>query len=310
MNIRNNKGVALVITLLVLTLLIVVILEFSQGMRVEARAAANFRDDIKAYYLARSGVTFAIAMLEDDDKTDQNYDSLNELWAQKIPPIPLGDGFVSVEITDEDSRINVNKMSTGFGTVNGETMRLFMVRFLKQFELEEDIADSIADWTDTDDSERIPVGAESNYYQSLEDPYEAKNKPFDSIQELRLIKGLENETYNKLQKFLAVNSDGWINMNTAGKEVIMSLSENLSGEIADEIIAFRGENPFPTKQDFKNNISMSEDVYNEISKFVDVKSNYFSIISRGEVNQSRKIIRAIVKRQNNKASIIEYWRVE
>ena len=55
---------------------------------------------------------------------------------------------------------------------------------------------------------------------------------------------------------------------------------------------------------------MSEDVYNEISKFVDVKSNYFSIISRGEVNQSRKIIRAIVKRQNNKASIIEYWRVE
>ena len=239
MNIRNNKGIALVITLLVLTLLIVVILEFSQGMRVEARAAANFRDDIKAYYLARSGVTFAIAMLEDDDKTDQNYDSLNELWAQKIPPIPLGDGFVSVEITDEDSRINVNKMSTGFGTVNGETMRLFMVRFLKQFELEEDIADSIADWTDTDDSERIPVGAESNYYQSLEDPYEAKNKPFDSIQELRLIKGLENETYNKLQKFLAVNSDGWINMNTAGKEVIMSLSENLSGEIADEIIAFR-----------------------------------------------------------------------
>ena len=310
MNIRNNKGIALVITLLVLTLLIVVILEFSQGMRVEARAAANFRDDIKAYYLARSGVTFAIAMLEDDNKTDQNYDSLNELWAQKIPPIPLGDGFVSVEITDEDSRINVNKMSTGFGTVNGETMRLFMVRFLKQFELEEDIADSIADWTDTDDSERIPVGAESNYYQSLEDPYEAKNKPFDSIQELRLIKGLENETYNKLQKFLAVNSDGWINMNTAGKEVIMSLSENLSGEIADEIIALRGENPFPTKQDFKNNISMSEDVYNEISKFVDVKSNYFSIISRGEVNQSRKIIRAIVKRQNNKASIIEYWRVE
>lgn len=310
MNIRNNKGIALVITLLVLTLLIVLILEFSQSMRVEARAAANFRDDIKAYYLARSGVTFAIAVLEDDYKTNPNYDALNESWAQKIPPIPLGDGFVSVEITDEDSRLNVNKISTGFGTVTGDNMRLFMVRFLKQFELEEDIADSIADWTDTDDSERIPGGAESNYYQSLEDPYEAKNKPFDSIQELRLIKGLGNETYNKVQKFLAVNSDGWININTAGKEVIMSLSENLSGEIADEVLAFRVENPFPTKQDFKNNISMSEDVYNEISKFVDVKSNYFSIISRGEVNQSQKIVRAIVKRQSNKASIIEYWRVE
>ncbi|MBI5756007.1 MAG: general secretion pathway protein GspK [Nitrospirae bacterium] len=36
------------------------------------------------------------------------YNALNESWVQKLPPIPLGDGFVTVEITDEDSRINVN----------------------------------------------------------------------------------------------------------------------------------------------------------------------------------------------------------
>ena len=309
MNIKNNKGIALVITLLVLTLLIVLILEFSSGMRVEARAAANFRDDIKAYYLAKSGVTFAIAVLEDDDKTDQNFDALNENWAQKLPPIPFGDGFVTVEITDENSRINVNKMSTGFGSVNSDNMRALMGRFLKQFELEEDIANAIADWTDQDDFERMPGGAEDNYYGGLEDSYEAKNKPFDSLQELRLVKGLEGETYNKLHKFLTVHSDGWLNINTAGKEVIMSLSDNLAAEIADEIIAFRAENPFQTKLDFKNNISISEDVYNEIGKFIDVKSNYFSITSSGNVNQSQKTIRAEIMRQNNKTKIV-YWRVE
>ncbi len=309
MNIRDNKGIALVITLLVLTLLIVLILEFNSGMRVEARAAANFRDDIKAYYLAKSGVTFAIAVLEDDDKTDQNFDALNENWAQKLPPIPFGDGFVTVEITDESSRINVNKMSTGFGSVNSDNMRALMGRFLKQFELEEDIANAIADWTDQDDFERMPGGAEDNYYGGLEDSYEAKNKPFDSLQELRLVKGLEGETYNKLHKFLTVHSDGWLNINTAGKEVIMSLSDNLAAEIADEIIAFRAENPFQTKLDFKNNISISEDVYNEIGKFIDVKSNYFSITSSGSVNQSQKTIRAEIMRQNNKTKIV-YWRVE
>ena len=309
MNIKNNKGIALVITLLVLTLLIVLILEFNSGMRVEARAAANFRDDIKAYYLAKSGVTFAIAVLEDDDKTDQNFDALNENWAQKLPPIPFGDGFVTVEITDENSRINVNKMSTGFGSVNSDNMRALMGRFLKQFELEEDIANAIADWTDQDDIERMPGGSESNYYGGLEDSYEAKNKPFDSLQELRLVKGLEGETYNKLHKFLTVHSDGWLNINTAGKEVLMSLSDNLAAEIADEIIAFRAENPFQTKLDFKNNISISEDVYNEIGKFIDVKSNYFSITSSGNVNQSQKTIRAEIMRQNNKTKIV-YWRVE
>ncbi len=306
----NNRGIALVITLLVLTLLIVLILEFTSSMRIEARAAANFRDDVKAFYLARSGVTFAMAVLEDDDKTDQNYDALNELWAEKLPPIPIGDGFVTVEITDENSKINVNKMPTGLiPKFNSEDMRALMGRYLKQFELEEDIANAIVDWIDKDDRDSVPGGAESNYYGSLEDPYEAKNKPFDSLQELRLVKGLEGEIYNQLHKNLTVNSDGWININTAGKEVLMSLSDDISEEIADEIIAFRVENPFQVKQDFEHNISISYDTYNAVGKFIDVKSNHFSIVSSGSVNQSKKTIRAEIRRENNKAKIL-YWRVE
>ncbi len=305
----NSKGIALVITLLVLTLLIVIILEFNSEMRVEARAAANFRDEMRSFYLAKSGVTFAIAVLEEDDRSDQNVDSLDETWAQKLPPIPLGDGFVTVEITDENSKINVNRISAGSGMVSSDAMRGLMRRFFKQFESGEDTGNAIADWTDADDNEFIPGGAESSYYESLDDPYEAKNKPLDSLQELRLVKGMENETYDKVHEFLTVHSDGWINVNTAGKEVIMSLSDNIAGEIADEIMALRGENPFETKQDFKNKVSMSEDVYNEIAKFIDVKSNYFSIVSSGNVNGSRKTVRAEIMRLNNKARII-YWRVE
>ncbi len=312
MNIRNNKGVALVITLLVLTLLIVLILEFSQGMRVEARAAANFRDDIKAYYLARSGITFAIAVLEDDYKTNPNYDALDESWAQKLPPIPLGDGFVSVEITDESGKINVNKISAG------SNMRTFMINLLKQFELEEYAANAIVDWRDYNDGEREtqPEGAESHYYESLEDPYEAKNKDFDSLQELRLVKWLDNEVYNKVQKFLTVHSEDKININTAGKEVIKSLSDNITGEDADEIIAFRGESPFQDLTTLKNYIFsyiVDPTEQQKISSAVTFSSNYFSIISRGEVNQSQKIVRAVVKRQagsTGQTTSILYWRVE
>lgn len=305
----NNKGVALVITLLVLTLLLTLILEFNLGMRVEARASANFRDDVKAYYLARSGITFAAALLEEDGRTQPQYDSLKELWAQKIPPIPAGDGFVSVEITDEDGKINVNKLATASGGVTGDEMRLFMVRFLEQFDLKGDISDTIADWIDQDDNERIPDGAESAYYEGLEESYEAKNKPLDSLQELRLIKGMEDDIFNKLKNLLTVNSDGWININTASKKLLMSLSEDINGDIADEILAWREENPFQAKVDVKNNISMSEKTYNDIAKFIDVKSNYFSITSRGEVNQSRKTINAVVKRQGDKTSVL-YWRME
>lgn len=308
MKIRDDSGVALVITLLILTLLLTIILEFNLGMRVEARAAANFRDDMKAYYLARSGITFAMALLEEDSRTEAKYDSLDELWAQKIPPLPVGDGLVSVTITDEDSKINANKLAAGFGAVTGDNMRALMIRFLDLFELRSDLSDTIADWTDPDDIER-PNGAESGYYEGLEEPYDARNRPLDSLLELRLIKGMEGDIFDRLKNMLTVQSDPWINVNTASKQVLMSLSDEMNGDIADEIMAFRTETPFQTKVDVKNNISISEHVYTDISKFIDVKSNYFSITSAGEVNQNKKTINAVVRRQGEKVNIL-YWRIE
>src|SRR3989337_2353666 len=118
------------------------------------------------------------------------------------------------------------------------------------------------------------------------------NRPLDSLLELRLIKGMEGDTFDRLKNMLTVNSDAWINVNTASKQVLMSLSDEMNGDIADEIMAFRTENPFQTKLDVRNNISLSEHVYTDISKFIDVKSNYFSITSAGEVNQNKKTTKA------------------
>ncbi|MCC7201513.1 MAG: type II secretion system minor pseudopilin GspK [Nitrospirae bacterium] len=310
---RNNKGIALVITLLVLTLLIVLILEFSSGMRIEARAAANFRDDIKAYYLAKSGVTFAIAVLEEDLKENPNVDNLNETWAQKLPPIPLGDGFVSVEIEDESSKINVNKLAGD----SGDKWHELMNNFLDRLELKEDITEAISDWIDANNNDRPGGGAESSYYESLEDPYEAKNNLPDSLQELRLIKDADNEAFDKMKNFVTVvPSDGKINVNTAKKEVLRSvfaLSHLLSDSTVDDVINSRMENPFEDVNDLGFGTNgrglMSDEALGHIRQFITLKSSFFSITSTGEVNNIRKKINAIVKRDNKKTDII-YWRVE
>jgi DNA uptake protein ComE-like DNA-binding protein len=52
-----------------------------------------------------------------------------------------------------------------------------------------DIANSILDWIDPDDEPRTN-GAESDYYESLSPPYQAKNGPLDSLEELLLVKGV------------------------------------------------------------------------------------------------------------------------
>lgn len=307
----NNKGFALVITLLVLTLLLTMILEFSMDMRVEARAAANFRDEMQAYYLARSGVTFAIAVLEEDlqeDKKNNTFsDTLNELWAQKIPPVPVGSGTVTVSITDEESKININTMDKG-----GDKMRTILKNFLNQFELKDGlegvIPKTIADFIDDNDVELEFDSAENSYYEGLEEHYSAKNRPLDSLQELRMIKGMDGALFNKVNRFLTVNSDGWLNINTASKEVLLSLFKEYIGsnDLVNDIITKRAEKPFEDSEItalFKDLESMN------YKNYLSNKSNYFSIISTGNVNNSKKTITAIVNRKENNSTIL-YWRID
>lgn len=52
-----------------------------------------------------------------------------------------------------------------------------------------EIADSILDWLDEDEEPR-PYGAELEYYSVLPTPYEPKNGPIDSVEELLLVRGV------------------------------------------------------------------------------------------------------------------------
>jgi type II secretory pathway component PulK len=56
----------------------------------------------------------------------------------------------------------------------------------------EEIADAILDFIDEDDEAR-EYGSESDYYAGLDPPYEAKNAPLDSLDELLLVDGVTPE---------------------------------------------------------------------------------------------------------------------
>jgi len=53
----------------------------------------------------------------------------------------------------------------------------------------EEIADAILDWIDADDQPR-QYGAESEYYSTLNPPYQPKNGPLDTVEELLLVRGV------------------------------------------------------------------------------------------------------------------------
>jgi type II secretory pathway component PulK len=104
---RSERGVALLIVLLVTALLIALIFEFSYATRISLNSAINFRDSQRAYFLARSGI---FAFVKYGDKLRDSYIPQGE-WGI-VPMISDGDTAVRIMWEDERGKININTVST------------------------------------------------------------------------------------------------------------------------------------------------------------------------------------------------------
>ncbi len=139
---------ALVLTLLVVVLLVTAVLEFDRSTRTTLKAAGNFRDGMKAFHLATSGIAAAQAVLKDDLSKTGGKDDLSELWATPFPPYPVGDGTVAVAIQDEGGKINLNGLVIT-ATSNANRLRVdHLKRLFRLKELDPNLVDGIVDWLD------------------------------------------------------------------------------------------------------------------------------------------------------------------
>jgi type II secretory pathway component PulK len=104
--VSNSRGVALIIVLFVTALLIALIFEFAYGTRVSLRAAANFRDSQRAYFLARSafGVFAKYPQLRDYVKQGD--------WGD-VPIVSGGDTALKVRWEDETGKIYIKGLLPG-----------------------------------------------------------------------------------------------------------------------------------------------------------------------------------------------------
>src|SRR6186713_1541770 len=67
----TERGVALIIAVISITLLTVVATEFAYNTRVDLQLAANQRDEVRAYYMARSGLSLGRLLLRFQKQVDQ-----------------------------------------------------------------------------------------------------------------------------------------------------------------------------------------------------------------------------------------------
>jgi type II secretory pathway component PulK len=180
-----------------------------------------------------------------------------------------------------------------------------------------EIAACIIDWRDADDVE-LEGGAEKEHYSSLDRPYKCKNAPFTVPEELRLVKGVTGDVFEKMKGFVTVYGDGKVNVNTAPREVLVALG--MTEDLADRIIAYRnGADAKPGTSDdgvFRDvnievalkDLSASEGaVVASLKNSFTTKSGYFRIESLGTVRSKvKRTFISVVKKGEGKCQSVSF----
>jgi general secretion pathway protein K len=248
-------------------------------------------------------------VLKDDAKHPETnkFDALTELWAQPMPPYPVGEGLVSIEIKDEAGKINVNRL--GDKTSSSGTAEM-LKRLLRVLEIEPGqsvpIVDAIKNWVDP---EPLNICDEDVYYQRLDPPYRCKKAPMDTLSELLLVKGVTPEIYRKIRPYLTTVSMSHhpININTADLPVLQALSDDITSDTA---ICIQTGRPYTMINNDVWTACATTCLNNPSCRNpIGVTSSYFTIKARGIMHETEKVVSAMVKRDGTKVSLIS-WQTE
>ncbi len=252
---RDERGIALIVVLLVMAIVGVVGAEFAYSMRLEASAVRAYRDGVIALHLAEAAIAQATRELVADATYVAMDDQGRLTFHTGTPPLPLPHlpreqvafpgGRFSYRITDEEARLNVN-------TAPPEQMERLLLGLGLDKSVRDVIGDSLQDWRDANEEHRLN-GAESDYYLALPVPYRSHNANLDSVAELLQVRGVTPEIYRGtagapgLVDLLAVHATGQVNINTASPAVLRALG--LAEAQVVEILQARHVTPYTAVPD-------------------------------------------------------------
>lgn len=343
-----SRGIALIMVLIVIVVLGILAGGFAYSMKVETKLARNATYDTEMEWMGRSGIELARYVLAQATAgPGGQVDALNQKWAggpgdtnDPASAIPLdnyqlGHATLSIKIVDQDRKFNIN-------TADPLLLRHLLNRMGLDAALSPSIADSILDWIDTDDRESMN-GTETDYYQTLNPPYKAKNGPLDDLTELLLIRGVTPAMYYGssagqgrrarrapgqstafeepayamgMQDLFTAHSSGLLNVNTASAQVL-SCIPGIDENVAQAIITARAgldgadgtedDTPFRSAGDLAR-IGLGGAELGQFSRFFTTRSSVFEVKVDVRIDKYHRQYIALVRRNGRDTQVLKmYW---
>ncbi len=306
---RFQTGAILIFVMFLVTALMVLILELASLASYESDSAKVFVNELQAMEAAKSGIFIAMLYLESDARAEAEnedeppYDWLGDAWAKDYQ-FALGNATVALHIEDEHRRLNI------FDLVNGNQSAQYRSTKNQFLDLLHATAERFED--------RVPEELMSQLDAYV---YRTRKTPLKTKDELMFIDGFsghfffgegpseseedglgeEVTLFPGLRAYIALypsSNTVRINVNTAPEEVLMSISPHITRDRAQQIIQERGPGtdngaPFTSIADLRERLEElmktrlppngQFTLDSEISGRLTVKSDYFTITSKGAV---------------------------
>lgn len=319
----GQAGLALVMTLLIISFLVVMTLQLMLTVDRQVSMAASQREQVRLDGMVLGGLHLVFAALRADRQLNA-FDSDLDLWASFDPEHlreMTGDITLKIRVTDLSGRLQINALASDAK----EEYRDLWLRFLlsgrfavKEQEQAEALLDALTDWLDQDDEERSQ-GAETEYYQGLETPYACRNGTITTPEELLLIKGMtpvllygDQEHEGILPYVTVMGEDGRINLNTAPLPVLLALSSAMTVDLAQRLIEYR-------ENQHHQDALGSHDWYRKVGDFPSsldlgtdrlvVESSFFQATIEADLHQYRRTGIGIIQRSDQTQKVV-LWKVE
>lgn len=312
-----------------------------------APKGAALSDGLGDLWAAMNGLPIGGETLEMMSQFQENFDVSAVMDSKVLDQLKLFDGAFVIDVKDESQKINLNLCGTSRCL---ETMAMLELLFACPAEkafLDEkklsgrELSYRIKDWIDQDSraEEASGFNDENEPYNKRDPKLAAKNAQMDSLEELRLIEGWDEEVHAVFSPYLTVfpyqvqtnDTKFKMNINTMSRSLLQCLLPEVKGDCQEKTaLALSKRNADGTnlvtagqtiEQVLKEALCYqgqdgSEQGASNRANWFTQSSNVFRIESQGNVGDSVKKLVAIIERtmpnpkDNEKSAFkIRYLRV-
>jgi general secretion pathway protein K len=307
---KKQRGVALLMVLMVITTLSALLYPLWQTQRMALTRAQASQAQLQAWAVLISTQDWVKSALKFDAQQSQT-DSLQELWAQPMPPIPFDGGTIGGWLDDAQGRLNVNRLANPDPAQRAQVLDQFN-RLCQVLTLECPFWSAVADWVDSDD---IPStgGAETATYLSMQPARRAANQPIVAVEELQAVQGVSPIILQRLTPYLiALPQDFPVNINTAKMPVIMALAPWMTEDQAKLLMVRQQSQPFENitqvSQLLRQNSVQDSDINLLVNeRQLSVATQHFLLHAQADYGGRRWQAGALIKRDGGRTLVLSRW---